>query len=106
MRWCSWPFWGMAPPLRRAALGLRGGTRDAAAGAMGPLSASAPLATQTTGEATDATKAANAQVLQQLPFADMADFDLASRGLVEATPDVVVLGPRGLPNWDMPAYSF
>jgi alkyl sulfatase BDS1-like metallo-beta-lactamase superfamily hydrolase len=37
-------------------------------------------------DATDATRTANAKLLQQLPFSDTSDFDDAKRGLIAPLP--------------------
>ena len=66
-------------------LGALGGSAAAATGPTGTPAVSAAPAAQPIGERTDATGAANAAVLQQFPFADTSDFELAARGLIEAT---------------------
>jgi len=52
----------------------------------GVLAASA-FAQEKTKPATEATKAANAEVLKELPFGDKQDFENAQRGFIEALPD-------------------
>ena len=56
--------------------------------------------------ASAATQAAQQAVLEQLPFADRADFEQAQRGLVAPLPDGVVKNQRGAAMWDLPAYDF
>jgi alkyl sulfatase BDS1-like metallo-beta-lactamase superfamily hydrolase len=56
--------------------------------------------------ATAATRAANAEVLEELPFTNTDDFDLAARGLIEATPDLVILDTDGGLVWDLRKYAF
>lgn len=57
------------------------------------------------GEATEATRRANAALLDALDFGNREDFELASRGLVEAVTDFAVFdGER--PIWDVRSYGF
>lgn len=55
---------------------------------------------------TAATKASNQAVAAALPLSDPQDFEDARRGLIASDPALRVLGPRGDPIWDMPAYDF
>ena len=57
-------------------------------------------------DATEATKAANAELLQQLPFADTSDFDDAKRGLIAPLPSEMIQGQGGNAIWDPQKYSF
>lgn len=57
-------------------------------------------------DAEPATRAANAAVLKELPFADRQDFEDAKRGFIANEPNLVVLRPDGKPAWDMSKYSF
>src|SRR3546814_15044704 len=57
-------------------------------------------------EATDATKAANAEFLQALPFDDTSDFDNARRGLIAPLPSAMIEGQSGNPIWNPQQYSF
>ena len=57
-------------------------------------------------DATDATKAANAALLDQLPFADTSDFDNAKRGLIAPLPTDMIEGAAGNPIWNPQLYSF
>jgi alkyl sulfatase BDS1-like metallo-beta-lactamase superfamily hydrolase len=57
-------------------------------------------------DATDATKGANAELLQQLPFDDTSDFDDAKRGLIAPLPSEVIKGEGGNAIWDPQKYSF
>ena len=55
--------------------------------------------------ATPATQAANAKVLQELPFADTSDFADAERGLI-AKPDVLTIkNASGNVVWDLESYK-
>ncbi len=56
--------------------------------------------------ATDATKAANAKLLQELPFNDKTSFDLAHKGFIAPLPQDVLKGSNGNPIWDPAKYSF
>lgn len=56
--------------------------------------------------ATEATRAANAAVLRELPFANREDFEFASRGLIEAVPGLVVKAADGRTVWSLPPYGF
>ncbi|ALM54002.1 alkyl/aryl-sulfatase [Halomonas huangheensis] len=55
--------------------------------------------------ATEATQAANAEVLKALDFSDRADFGNAGRGLIKATPELVVKNADGRVVWDVAAYQ-
>ncbi|QEM81758.1 alkyl/aryl-sulfatase [Halomonas binhaiensis] len=55
--------------------------------------------------ATAATQAANAAVLKELDFADRSDFENAQRGLIKATPDLVVKDADGRVVWDVSVYQ-
>jgi alkyl sulfatase BDS1-like metallo-beta-lactamase superfamily hydrolase len=55
---------------------------------------------------TAATLAANQAVLEQLDFADRADFEDASRGLIAADPALTIRSADGAPIWDLPANEF
>jgi len=57
-------------------------------------------------DATDATKAANARLLEQLPFADTSDFDDAKKGLVAPLPSELIKGQAGNLIWDPTKYGF
>ena len=54
--------------------------------------------------ATAVTKLTNSQVLNRYDFSDKQDFADASRGLIAATPDLVVKDPNGKVVWDMQVY--
>jgi alkyl sulfatase BDS1-like metallo-beta-lactamase superfamily hydrolase len=56
--------------------------------------------------ATDATKAANARVLERLPFADRQDFEFAHRGFIARPKSLVIRDASGKVVWDMDSYGF
>ena len=56
--------------------------------------------------ATAATMAANAALLNELPFADQSDFEAAHRGFIAPLPSAVLEGPSGVPIWDPGKYGF
>jgi alkyl sulfatase BDS1-like metallo-beta-lactamase superfamily hydrolase len=55
--------------------------------------------------ATAATKAANQQVLQTLPFKDRADFEDAQRGFIAAQDKLTIVGANGAPVWDLESFK-
>lgn len=57
-------------------------------------------------DATDATKAANARLLERLPFSDTFDFDNAKKGLVAPLPSEMIQGRAGNLIWDPTRYGF
>jgi len=57
-------------------------------------------------EAEPAVRAAQARVLQSLPFADRRDFDDADRGFIATLPDATIEGPGGRPAWSLKDYGF
>lgn len=57
-------------------------------------------------EATEATKAANAALLDTLPFDDTSDFDNARRGLIAPLPSDLIEGEAGNAIWNPQQYSF
>jgi alkyl sulfatase BDS1-like metallo-beta-lactamase superfamily hydrolase len=57
-------------------------------------------------DATEATKAANARLLDELPFSDTSDFDNAKRGLIAPLPTGMIRGQAGNPIWNPEQYSF
>src|SRR5450631_81831 len=57
-------------------------------------------------DATETTRAANAVVLRELPFANREDFEFATRGLIEAVPDLAVKGADDRVVWGMAPYGF
>ena len=59
------------------------------------------------GDATEATRAANAEMAAGLDFADRRDFEEAERGLIAPLPDGgKVLGADGGPVWDLSRFDF
>lgn len=58
------------------------------------------------GEATAATRAAQAWVRQALPLDDPADFENATRGFVAAIEDPRILNPDGSVAWDTQWFAF
>ena len=58
-------------------------------------------------DASDATRAANEEVLEQLPFEDRQDFEDAARGLIAPLPDDgVIRGEDGQVVWDLSRFDF
>ena len=58
-------------------------------------------------EATETTRAANAELLNSLPFADKRDFEEAKRGFLAPLPDGgVIKNEQGRPVWDVTRFSF
>jgi alkyl sulfatase BDS1-like metallo-beta-lactamase superfamily hydrolase len=58
-------------------------------------------------DASEATKAANRALLDQLPFEDRRDFDDAARGLIAPLPDGgVIRGDDGEVVWDLSRFDF
>lgn len=57
-------------------------------------------------DATAATKAANAQLLNTLPFSDKTDFENAHKGFLAPLPSAVVKGKAGNVIWDPNKYGF
>jgi len=64
------------------------------------------LAQEQAKPATDATKAANARLLQELPFNDKTSFELAHKGFIAPLPQNVLTGANGNPIWDPAKYAF
>lgn len=56
--------------------------------------------------ATDATKAANAKLLQELPFNDKNSFEAAHKGFIAPLPQDALKGPQGNLIWDPAKYAF
>jgi len=55
--------------------------------------------------ATAATRAANLAVLRQLPFSDRADFEDATRGLIESPQTLSIMSEaRGQMAWDIEGF--
>jgi alkyl sulfatase BDS1-like metallo-beta-lactamase superfamily hydrolase len=57
-------------------------------------------------QATDATRALNASVAAELPFADREDEDFATRGFLAAWPANELRGADGSLVWNFRAYDF
>ena len=55
--------------------------------------------------ATPATQAANARVLQELPFADTSDFADAQRGLIARPDQLTIRNASGNVVWDLESYK-
>ena len=71
------------------------------------ISATACAQAPASKDATDATRAANQAQLAKLPMADKRSFDDASRGLIEAFGDQVVMHVSGTrPAWSLKPYAF
>ncbi|WP_024763746.1 alkyl/aryl-sulfatase [Pseudomonas nitroreducens] len=56
--------------------------------------------------ATDATKAANDALLQELPFNDKTSFELAHKGFIAPLPSEPIKGEKGNLIWDPAKYNF
>src|SRR3546814_2649537 len=65
-----------------------------------PVGPAASQSQDLRNDATDATKAANAEFLQALPFDDTSDFDNARRGLIAPLPSAMIEGQSGNPIWN------
>jgi alkyl sulfatase BDS1-like metallo-beta-lactamase superfamily hydrolase len=57
-------------------------------------------------DATEATKAANATVLKELPFVDKQDFEFAQRGFIARPRTLIIKNDKGNVVWDMESYKF
>ncbi len=58
-------------------------------------------------DAEPAVRAAQAKVLQSLPFSDRRDYEDASRGFIAALPDdALIAGPGGRAAWSLKDYAF
>jgi alkyl sulfatase BDS1-like metallo-beta-lactamase superfamily hydrolase len=57
-------------------------------------------------DAEPATRAANETFAGSLPFADVRDFEDASRGLIATIPDGFIPGSGPRPTWNMKAFEF
>jgi alkyl sulfatase BDS1-like metallo-beta-lactamase superfamily hydrolase len=57
-------------------------------------------------DATTVTKAANAKLLQQLPFADRRDFEEADRGFIAPLPNDGLIKADGRVVWDLTRFNF
>jgi alkyl sulfatase BDS1-like metallo-beta-lactamase superfamily hydrolase len=57
-------------------------------------------------DATEATKAANAKLLDELPFSDKTDFENAKKGLIAPVPSEVIKGQASNMIWDPQQYGF
>lgn len=57
-------------------------------------------------QATDATRAANAQMSQTLPWADREDEDFAARGFIAGWDQPQIRGADGRVVWDFSVYNF
>jgi alkyl sulfatase BDS1-like metallo-beta-lactamase superfamily hydrolase len=65
------------------------------------------LAQEKPKDATDATKAANAKVLEQLPFSDTGSFEAAKKGFIAPLPDNgIIKNDKGEPIWDLSKFAF
>jgi alkyl sulfatase BDS1-like metallo-beta-lactamase superfamily hydrolase len=57
-------------------------------------------------DATDATRAANAKLLNELPFSDKTAFELAHKGFIAPPPQAMIKGKAGNAIWDPKKYDF
>jgi alkyl sulfatase BDS1-like metallo-beta-lactamase superfamily hydrolase len=56
--------------------------------------------------ASEATKAANNALLNELPFNDKTSFELAHKGFIAPLPSTVIKGGSGNVIWDPAKYAF
>lgn len=70
------------------------------------LAAAAANAADTPNDATPITRAANAAVLGQFPFADTRDFEDAKRGFLGTIPDAEIRGADGRVLWSLKPFEF
>lgn len=56
--------------------------------------------------ATERTDSLNKDWYNRLDFADLAELENAKRGLIEATPDLLITNDKGQEVWNMAAYKF
>ncbi len=63
-------------------------------------------AEETRNDATASTRDANERVLMQLPFDNVADFELADRGFIAKPDSLVVRDASGAVIWDMDRFAF
>ena len=63
-------------------------------------------AQQASKPAAEGTKAANAQLLQELPFNDKTSFELAHKGFIAPLPQEMIKGANGNTIWDPAKYGF
>jgi alkyl sulfatase BDS1-like metallo-beta-lactamase superfamily hydrolase len=65
------------------------------------------LAQEKPKDSTDATKAANARLLEQLPFSDTRSFEAAKKGFIAPLPDNgIIKNDKGEPIWDLSKFAF
>ena len=64
------------------------------------------FAQETPKGATEATRAANAALLEQLPFSDTQAFEDAHRGFIAPPSTDVIARENGAPIWDPGKYAF
>ena len=57
-------------------------------------------------DASEFTKAANAKLLEELPFEDQRDFEEATRGLIAPLSTEPVTDKTGRPIWDPSVFAF
>jgi len=72
-------------------------------GVVATLALAGPLAAQ---EASEQTKAANAALLDYLPFDDQRDFENAQRGFIATLDDTLITSEAGDPVFDIGLYGF
>lgn len=80
--------------------------KSAAMSAVAALMFGHALAAPAPGDATTATQAANAGVLQQLPFADRQDYEDAQRGWIGTLDSGEIRNAQGRVVWDLNSYAF
>src|ERR1700755_1744443 len=57
-------------------------------------------------DASEFTKAANAKLLEELPFEDQRDFEEATRGMIAPLSTEAVVDKSGRPIWDPSVFAF
>ena len=70
------------------------------------LSAAPIMAAPPQGIATEATRAANAEVAAELPIADQTDFENANRGFLAKIAGDKILNEDGSVAWDSRQFDF
>ena len=75
-------------------------------GALLAIQAVDAVADDARNNATAVTKNTNRQVLEELPFDDVEDYELADRGFIAREDSLVIRGESGQVIWDMDRFDF